>query len=373
VNRITKALHTRVDDQHASAVVTPIYQASAFTSGSSFFYSRKNNPNVEEIELVIAAVEEARFCVGSASGMSAIAMVLDLIAKPGSLVVNRDMYGCSLKAFQKFASKSAVGLVVMDLSRDEDLQRIPADTQMVLFETPTNPFLKHIDIAAVARATRSVNPEALIVVDNTWATSLFQQPLKHGADISLHSATKYISGHSDVMGGFALTDREELHRDLSDHRFYFGAVMEPFSAWLLRRSMQTFELRMMAHAATAIRMRDFLVTRPEVDTVYYPRVDGRQLTAYGTLLFLDLHSQTPDAYQRFSTALTLFDTGTGMACVTSMVAQPFSGSHASLTAAEKRDLGIGTQLVRLSFGFEAVADLEADLNAAFDAVSRSPV
>ncbi len=364
MDRITKALHIKVDDSQALPVVTPIYQASAFTSQSSFFYTRKNNPNVEEIEQVIATIEEASFCTASATGMSAIAMVLNLIAESGTLVVNKDVYGCSLKALQKYAKRVKLELLVLDLSEEESLGRLPADTRMVLFETPTNPFLKHIDIARVARAARALNEEALVVVDNTWATSLFQQPLKWGADISLHSATKYFSGHSDVMGGFVLTDREELHHELQEQRFYFGAVMEPFSAWLLRRSMQTFELRMTAHQAAARRMGDFLRAQPQVGRVYYPCVDGQQLTGYGTLLFFDLREDLRDEYPRFASALTLFSTGTGMACVTSMVAQPFSGSHASLTEAEKREMGIGAGLVRLSFGLERIEDLQADLAVA---------
>jgi cystathionine gamma-lyase / homocysteine desulfhydrase len=368
VDRITRALHIKVDESQALPVVTPIYQASAFTSQSSFFYTRKNNPNVEEVEQVIATIEEAAFCVGTATGMSAIAMVLGLISEPGTLVINRDIYGCSLKALQKHARKVNLELLVLDLSDGAELERMPLDTRMVLFETPTNPFLKHIDIAAVARTVKALDQRALVVVDNTWATSLFQQPLKWGADISLHSATKYISGHSDVMGGFVLTDREELHRELRDQRFYFGAVLEPFSAWLLRRSMQTFELRMLAHQSTAREMRDFLSAQPQVKRVYYPHVDGEQLTGYGTLLFFDLRDDLSERYRSFADALTLFTTGTGMAAVTSMVAQPASGSHASLTMEEKREIGIGTGLVRLSFGLEKLEDLTADLAAALGAV-----
>jgi cystathionine gamma-lyase / homocysteine desulfhydrase len=368
VDRVTRALHVKVDESQALPVVTPIYQTSAFTSQSSFFYTRKNNPNVEEVERVIATIEEAAFCTATATGMSAIAMVLNLIAEPGTLVVNRDVYGCSLKAMQKFARKAELQLLVLDLSNPSNLRRIPADTRMVLFETPTNPFLKHLDIAAIVETVKAHDEAALVVVDNTWATSLFQQPLKWGADISLHSATKYFSGHSDVMGGFVLTDREELHRELQEQRFYFGAVLEPFSAWLLRRSMQTFELRMRAHQSTCQQMRDFLSTRPQVKKVYYPNVDGEQLTGYGTLLFFELRDDLLDRYQRFASALTLFSTGTGMACVTSMVAQPFSGSHASLTEHEKREMEIGTGLVRLSFGLEKLEDLQADLLEAFTAV-----
>jgi cystathionine gamma-lyase / homocysteine desulfhydrase len=368
MDRITRALHVRVEDAAALPVVTPIYQASAFESGSSFFYTRKNNPNVEEVETVVATLEDAAFCVGTASGMAAIAIALNLITKPGTLVVNSDVYGCSLKALQKFARRAALQLVVLDLSEEDGLRQIPADTRMILFETPTNPFLKHIDIVAVVQAARAVGDDVLVVVDNTWATGLFQQPLRLGADISLHSATKYLSGHSDVMGGFALTDRPELHRELQDQRFYFGAIMEPFSAWLLRRSMQTFALRMTAHQVTALAMTEFLRAQPQVRQVYYPRVDGRQLTGYGTLLFFELADHVRDRYRDFAAALTLFSTGTGMACVTSMVAQPFTGSHASLTDAEKRAMRIDEGLVRLSFGLENVDDLRADLEAAFRAL-----
>jgi cystathionine beta-lyase/cystathionine gamma-synthase len=368
MDRITKALHIRVDDSQALPAVTPLYQASAFAAQSPFFYTRKNNPNVAEVEQVVATVEEASFCVATATGMSAIAMVLNLIPGPGAVVVNRDIYGCSLKAMQKFTRSRGLQLLVLDLSLEESLERIPGDTRMVLFETPTNPFLKHIDIAAVARAVKTLDERALVVVDNTWATGLFQQPLKCGADISLHSATKYMSGHSDVMGGFVLTDREELHRELQEQRFYFGAVMEPFSAWLLRRSMQTFELRMLAHQATARKMAEFLRAQAQVAKVYYPCIDGTQLTGYGTLLFFDLRDDLRDAYRSFADALTLFDTGTGMACVTSMVAQPMSGSHASLDEAEKRAMGIGPGLVRLSFGLEKVDDLQTDIAAALAAL-----
>jgi cystathionine gamma-lyase / homocysteine desulfhydrase len=368
VDRITRALHIRVDESQALPAVTPIYQASAFTAQSSFFYTRKNNPNVEEVEQVVAAIEEAAYCVGTATGMSAIAMVLGLISEPGTLVVNRDIYGCSLKALQKHAARVRLELLVLDLSDETSLGRLPADTRMVLFETPTNPFLKHIDIAAVVRAAKARNDAALVVVDNTWATSLFQQPLRWGADVSLHSATKYISGHSDVMGGFVLTDREDLQRELREQRFYFGAVLEPFSAWLLRRSLQTFELRMRAHECTARAMRDFVAEQPQVARIYYPRIDGEQLTGYGTLIFFELRSDLSDRYRSFADGLSLFSTGTGMACVTSMVAQPASGSHASLTAEEQRAMGIGAGLVRLSFGLEKAADLQADVRAALGAL-----
>lgn len=370
MDKISKLLHSRIDDRDAFPVVTPIYQASAFQSHSPFFYTRKNNPNVQEMENAVAILEEAKFCVGTSTGMSAIAIVLDLLVSGGTLVVNKDVYGCSLKTFQKFTSKLGIKLLALDLSLDKNLNLIPKDTQMVIFETPTNPFLKHLDIQKISTYTKSLNPNAIIVVDNTWATPLFQQPLKWGADISLHSGTKYFGGHSDVMGGFIVTDNETLHKSFLDQRFFFGAILEPFSAWLLKRSLQTFALRMREHQRVTHEMKSFLETLPQIIKVYYPEIDGKQLTGYGTLLFFDLREDLIPHYPEFAKALNLFDTGTGMACVTSMIAQPYSGSHSSLSDSEKLEMGLGKGLVRMNFGFENTDDLKNDIIQAFEKIEN---
>ncbi len=365
MDKISKLLHSRLDVTQAYPIVTPIFQASAFQSHSPFFYTRKNNPNVEEIENAVAILEESKYCVATSTGMSAIAMALDLLVSGGTLVVNTDAYGCSLKTYQIFTKKLGIKLCPIDLSVASNWKLIPKDTQMVIFETPTNPYLKHLDIKRISAYTKRRNPKALIVVDNTWATPLFQQPLKWGADITLHSATKYFSGHSDVMAGFIATNDESLHKKFLDYRFFFGAVLEPFSAWLLKRSMQTFALRLREHQNVTKKMKIFLENLPQVLKVYYPDIDGKQLTGYGTLLFFDLREDLVDYYQDFIKALQLFDTGTGMACVTSMVAQPYTGSHGSLTESEKSEMGLGKGLVRMNFGFEAIDDIKADIKNAF--------
>jgi cystathionine gamma-lyase / homocysteine desulfhydrase len=368
MDKITQSLHYRIDDSQAHPVVTPIYQASAFQANSPFFYTRKNNPNIEELETVIATLEEAEHCVATTTGMSAIAIVLNLLAPHDTLVVNKDIYGCSYKLLQKYTDRLQIRLLTLDLSEAAGIEQLPAETSMVLFETPTNPFLKTIDIQAVSRKVKSRNPGALVVVDNTWATPLFQQPLRWGADISLHSATKYFSGHSDVMGGCMLTNSSEVAELLREQRFYYGAILEPHSAWLLRRSLQTLDLRMRQHQDTTLQMREFLETLPEVTRVYYPVVDGRQLTGYGTLLFFDLRGDLVPHYPVLARTLKLFDTGTGMACVTSMIAQPFTGSHASMTDEEKGEMGLNRGLIRLSFGLEKIEDLKQDLRNAFAAL-----
>ncbi|CAH2903954.1 MAG: hypothetical protein PCALPYG88_6912 [uncultured Paraburkholderia sp.] len=365
----TEILHLRVDTLDTYPATTPIYQCSAFTSDSPYFYSRKSNPNVSEFEQVVATLECARHAVAYASGMSAIHMALEQLQPGDTLVINRDIYGCSYKLFQRTARRLGLTLQILDLSTPAGIRQIPSDTDMIVFETPTNPFLKTIDIAAISRHVKSTNPQAIVAVDNTWASSAFQHPLAHGADISLHSATKYFSGHSDVMGGIALTDSDELHARLVDGRFYAGTILTPQHAWLLRRSMQTFDIRMKQHSATTRSMTDFVGDLPYVKRVYYPSIDAAQLTGYGGIIFLELRDDLVDAYPDFARALRWFDTGTGMACVTSMVAQPYSGSHASMTDAEKSEMGISRGLVRLCFGLENPEDLRQDLLQAFHRVA----
>lgn len=365
----TEILHLRVDAQDAHPATTPIYQCSAFTSDSPYFYSRKSNPNVSEFEQVVAKLEQARHGVAYATGMSAIYMTLELLQPGGTLVINRDIYGCSYKLFQRTARRLSLTLRILDLSTQAGILQIPLDTDMVVFETPTNPFLKTINIAAVSQQVKSANPQAIVVVDNTWATPAFQHPLAHGADISLHSATKYFSGHSDVMGGIALTDNDELHARLIDGRFYAGTILTPHHAWLLRRSMQTFDIRMKQHSMTTQYLTEFVRQLPYVKRVYYPSIDSSQLAGYGGIIFLELRDDLVDAYPDFAHALRWFDTGTGMACVTSMVAQPYSGSHASMTDAEKSEMGIDRGLVRLCFGLEDPEDLRQDLLDAFGRIA----
>jgi cystathionine gamma-lyase / homocysteine desulfhydrase len=363
----SEALHLRIDHRDAASSVTPLYQCSAFEATSPYFYSRKNNPNVAEYEAVIARLEQAEYAVAVATGMAAISSALQLLTPGATLVINTDIYGCSYRLFDRFADRWHLRLVKLDLSDTSQLAAIPDETAMVIFETPTNPFLKTVRIAHVTERVKATNPTALVVVDNTWATPLYQHPLELGADISLHSATKYFSGHSDVMGGILLTNRQDLYNELRACRFYNGAVLDPHSAWLLRRSLQTLSLRMEQHRRTAAEVAEFLKTCPQVERVYYPEIDGDQLRGYGALIFFELRADLAGHYRDFTGRLKLFGTGTGMACVTSMVAQPYNGSHASMTPTEKAEIGLNERLVRLSLGLEDSEDLKADLGSALRA------
>ncbi len=360
----TDALHYRINNAETHPVATPIYQNSAFTADSPYFYTRKSNPNSVELEGALAILENAQYVITTTTGMSAIMLVLQQLHPGDHLVINKDIYGCSYKLFQRYTKQMQVKLTILDLSDTATHKTIPDDVSMVLFETPTNPFLKTIPIAETAEATAKKNPKALIVVDNTWATSLFQNPLDCGAHVSLASATKYISGHSDVMGGFIALNDDQLAEELLQSRFYSGAILDPNSAWLLRRSLHTFPIRMREHVRITQALSDYLKTRQEVSKVYLPKTDKKQLRNYGGILFFEFSHQYKDCYATFRDALTLFDSGTGMACISSMVAQPWSGSHASLCNSEKTQMGINQGLVRLCFGLENANDLIADLNSA---------
>ncbi len=367
-NPITRALRHRAEAATAAPAVTPLFQASAFEAGSEYFYTRKDNPNVREFEQAVAILEGADNGLAVSTGMMAISMVANLVDSDSYVLVHTHTYGCTLRFFQRLAERKRFRLRVADLTSKTGLEALDGDCGLVFFETPTNPFLYTINIESLVAAVRKQSPNALVAVDNTWATPLFQQPLGLGADISLHSATKYLSGHSDVMGGIILTDDDDLAALLRDDRFYSGAILDPHSAWLLRRSIQTFPLRMQAHAQTARDMVGFLRERREIGKVYYPDIDERQLKDYGCIIFFEFADDYRGSYERFLAGLRLFQSGTGMACVTSMVAQPYTGSHASLDDADKESMGLDRDLVRLCFGLEDPDDLRADLGNALDAL-----
>ncbi len=301
--------------------------------------------------------------------MTAIHLTLALL-KPGDhLIVSRLIYGCSFKLFQDFCERYEIALDFADLTDPRSLKSlVKPRTRMIFFETPTNPFLKTIDIAAVAAQVKLRAPSALIVVDNTWATPYFQKPLELGADLCVYSATKFHSGHSDCMGGIISTDRAALADELRRLRFYSGAILDPHSAWLLRRSMQTFALRMAEHERVVLEMKRFLQARKEVAKVYFPRIDRKQLRGYGCILFFELQPRHARRAQKFTRSLKLFEAGTSMACVVSSVARPYMGSHLSLTPEEKSGMGIKKSLVRLCFGFEDIDDLKDDLRQAFQKI-----
>ena len=295
----TQALHYRVDNAITDPVTTPVYQNSAFSADSPYFYTRKSNPNSVELETAMSLIEDCETVISTTTGMSAISLSLSLLNVGDHLVINKDIYGCSLNLFRRLAAQLHLKLTMLDLSHQQGRDQIPDDVSMVFFETPTNPFLKTIPIKQIADSVHQKNPQALVVVDNSWATPLFQKPLPLGADISVMSATKFISGHSDVMGGLVSTDNKKLAQKIVDTRFYTGAILDPHSAWLMRRSLQTFPLRMREHVTTTRKLYEYLQTETVVAKIWFPHIDGTQLHQYGGILFFEFSEASKINYNEF--------------------------------------------------------------------------
>jgi len=359
----TRMIHYRTEVGDAQPAVTPLFQSSAFGVGSPYFYTRKNNPNIAEFEEAVCIMEGAAHGVALSTGMAAIKVCLDLVRPGQTILLSGLLYGCTVKLVKRHCERYGIRLALRDLSVKDFQLDAEEDVAMAFFETPTNPFLRTIDIAAVAARVKARCPNALVIVDNTWATPVFQRPLECGADISLHSATKYLSGHSDVMGGVVLTNDAELAELIRQERFYSGMVMDPFAAWLLRRSLNTIYVRLEEQGKTTERMVAYLRTLPKVAEVYYPHIDGTQLTGYGGIIFVQLREESGESFSKIVSNLSCFGSGTGMACVSSMIAQPYTGSHASMDDAEKEAMGLNRGLIRFCFGLERPEDLMADLES----------
>jgi cystathionine gamma-lyase/cystathionine gamma-lyase/homocysteine desulfhydrase len=364
MDRITQILHTRVDVSGAKPNVTPQFQCSSFLADSDYFYTRKGNPNASELEEVLQVLEGCRFARVVTTGMSAITAALRLLRPGDHLVVDRLIYGCTYKLFKDFCLHYGIELDFIDVTQPDLKSALKPNTRMIFFETPTNPFLKSISIKKVREVIDQFQPGIRIVVDNTWATPYFQKPLELGADLCVYSATKFYSGHSDCMGGVLSMNDEALAEIISQIRFYSGCILDPHSCWLIRRSMQTFSLRMEGHQVVLREMNEFLQGQEEIEKIYLPEIDN-QLQGYGCILFIELKRSFEEKADAFVRNLKMFERGTSMASVVSAVAQPFSGSHLSLSCQEKAEMGISPRLIRLCFGFEKTADLKEDLKNAF--------
>jgi len=362
----TLLVRAKADTSKADPVATPIYQSAAFRTGDPYFYTRNSNPNFQDVEELLCMLDGGEGAVLFSSGMGAIDSALGLLKPGDKLVVHHLIYGCSYRFLHDHCERSGIDAVFTDLSdpakRDAALD---GKTRMVFFETPTNPFLKTVGVAAVAQAAKAKSPKALIVVDNTWATPMFQNPLSLGADIAVYSCSKFFAGHSDLILGAAVASTAALAEELKKRRFYAGGVPDPFAAWLLRRSLQTLDLRLKKHSENYEKAAALLKARPEVAEIFLADVDGEQLKGYGGMLFFRFKDDPDGAKaEKFASGLELFDLGTPLATVTSAVAIPFTGSHLSMTGEEKAAIGLDKSLVRLSMGIESADDLLADLEQA---------
>ncbi len=376
----TKAIHVGQEpDSATGATIVPIYQTSTYTQTGvgehkGFDYSRTTNPTRLALERQLASLETARYASAFASGMAATAAVLGLVSSGDHVVVSEDLYGGTYRLFSRVLQRYGVEFTYVDMTDLDALSAaVKPATKLFWIETPSNPLLKLVDIAAIASLRR---PEQLIAVDNTFATPYFQQPLSLGAQIVVHSTTKYVGGHSDVVGGIVITDDAALHEAIRFQQNAVGGVPGPHDAWLTMRGAKTLALRMREHARNAQIVAEFLESRDDVARVYYPGLRShpqhalakRQMSGFGGMLSFELEGPVQRALE-FASRLRYFSLAESLGGVESLICHPGRMTHGSIPAAERERRGITDRLLRLSVGIEDAADLLDDLCAALEATA----
>jgi len=374
----TRAIHAgQPADAATGATIVPVYQTSTFTQDAigqhkGYEYSRASNPTRDAFEACLASLEGGRFGVAYASGMAAIAGLAHLLSAGDHVVVADDLYGGSYRLFTHVLPRFGVRFTWVDATRPEEIDAAArAETKFLWIETPTNPMLRLVDIAACAEIASRRG--CLLVVDNTFATPYLQNPLALGAHVAVHSTTKYLGGHSDVIGGALVVDDEEMDRQLRFTRNATGGVPGPWDAWLALRGVKTLAVRMRQHEANAARVAEFLKERPEVARVHFPGLPDhpghelakRQMRGFGGMVTVDM-AGGPEAAQRFCNSTRIFSLAESLGGIESLIGYPFLMSHGAFPPEEKRRKGISEATVRLSVGIENIDDLCDDLSQALE-------
>jgi len=374
----TRAIHVgQGADEATGATIVPIYQTATFTqdaigSHRGYEYSRSGNPTRDALEAALASLEGGRFGLAYASGMAAIHGVMQLLSAGDHVVVCDDLYGGSYRLFTKVMTGFGIRFSFVDATVVDEVERaVDAATKMIWIETPTNPMLRMIDISTCAEIARRRG--SMLVVDNTFASPYLQNPLSLGAHVVAHSTTKYIGGHSDVIGGALVVDDEEIAARLRFTRNASGGVPGPWDAWLTLRGLKTLALRMREHEANARRVAEFLRERPEVERVHYPgfpdhpghALAKRQMRGFGGMVTIELVGGEARA-KAFAESTRYFSLGESLGGVESLVGYPWTMSHGAFEPEAKRSKGITGATVRLSVGIEHADDLCADLAQALE-------
>lgn len=376
----TLAIHAgQPSDPTTGAVTFPIYQTSTFHQEEpgvhkGFCYSRTGNPTRQALEENLAALEGARWGLAFASGLSAVNTVLNLLQSGDHVVTCRDLYGGSYRIFTKLYTKFGVGFSFVDTTRIEEVEKaLTPRTRLLWLESPSNPLLTVTDIAACAALARTRS--VLTVVDNTFATPYLQRPLELGADIVVHSTTKYLGGHSDIIGGGIVTNRDDLYEQMKFYQNAVGAIPGPFDCFLTLRGTKTLAVRMDRHCANTREVARYLAAHPKVDRVYYPGLPdhpqhalaARQMRDFGAMVSFEIRADV-EATKAFIRRLRLWTLAESLGSVKSLLAHPPTMTHASVEPEVRRRNGINDGLVRLSVGLEDAQDLIEDLDQALAAV-----
>jgi cystathionine gamma-synthase len=379
----TRAVRAALDtDTQFGAVVPPIHLTSTFSFAGygekrAYDYSRSGNPTRDALAGALAELEGGAGAVVTGSGMGAVGLVTQLF-RPGQLaVVPHDCYGGTYRLFNALRERGSLDVRFVDFQDTAAMAAaLDAKPALVWVETPSNPLLRIVDVAAVAKAAHAVG--ALVVADNTFLSPVWQQPLALGADAVLHSTTKYINGHSDVVGGAVVAATKELHERIAWWANCIGVTGAPFDSYLTLRGLRTLHARMRAHGENAVEVARLLAANPAVAKVHYPGLEShpghaiaaRQQQGYGAMVSFELKGGIAQV-RAFLDALQLFSLAESLGGVESLVAHPASMTHAAMDAAARERAGISETLVRLSVGIEDPADLVRDLAQALEAAQGS--
>jgi cystathionine beta-lyase/cystathionine gamma-synthase len=369
---VTKCLHAGQEpDPATGAIVTPIYQTSTYVQEAlgqhkGYEYARTQNPTRAALEGNIAAIESAGAAFAFASGMAAINAVASMLAAGDHIVVSDNVYGGTFRLFENVLRRNELSFTYADTTNlDLTAKAFTPATKLLFVETPSNPLMRLTDLAAAAELAHRFH--ARLVVDNTFASPVLQRPIEMGADLVVHSTTKYLNGHSDSVGGVVAAARED---DIEWLRFVqnaAGAILGPFDSWLVLRGTKTLPLRMAAHCANGQALAEFLAGHPKVTTVYYPGLPThpqhalarRQMSGFGGMLAFDMGSL--EAARHVLNSVRLIALAESLGGVETLISHPATMTHASVPAEHRAALGITGGLVRISVGVEDIDDLREDL------------
>jgi cystathionine beta-lyase len=373
----TQLIHSIPVDPLTGAIAVPIYQTSTFIQESpgvnkGFDYARTGNPTRAALEDIIAKLEKGSVGIAFGSGLAAIDAVVKLLESGDEILAVDDIYGGAFRLFTHIYQKFGITVNYVDTTNAENVfNAITPKTKLIWIETPTNPTLKVSDIEAIARIAKANN--SLLCVDNTFASPVLQQPILLGADIVVHSATKYLGGHSDLIAGLVVTKEKELGEKIKFIQNASGAILAPFDSWLVIRGIETLHLRLKQHCLNAQAVAEFLETHPAVDKVFYPGLKNhlnhdiakKQAKGFGGIVSFTLKNDTEEAATRFVTSTNYFKLAESLGGPKSLLCHPAQMTHKSIPSERRRAAGVADSLIRLSVGLEEADDLIADLQQAF--------
>ncbi|MGJ8660936.1 MAG: cystathionine gamma-synthase [Bacteroidota bacterium] len=370
----TKAIHAGVQpDPATGAIMTPIYQTSTYVQeelgkNKGYEYSRTQNPTRHALEKNIAAIENGKFGACFGSGLAAIDCLIKILNPGDEVISTNDLYGGTYRLFNTIFAKYGIKFHFVDMGDKVEVQKhLNKNTKMIWVETPTNPMMNIIDISAMSELAKGA--KALLCVDNTFATPYLQNPLELGADVVMHSATKYLGGHSDVVMGALVTSNEEIAKEIYRIQNSSGAVTAPMDCFLVLRGIKTLHLRVQRHCENGEKVARFLAAHPKVDKVYWPGFEShpnydiakKQMRGFGGMLSFSLKGNKIEDAHSIVSKVEIFALAESLGGVESLIGHPATMTHASIPKEEREKTGIVDSLIRLSVGIEDIEDLIADL------------